>query len=145
MDSSFVRDEWQGLTFSIVNLGHNVQQHSVVLVRGGRSQDCPGVRYHLVRGAFDLVRFSISGFISDFIFSELTRRVLGRCGTQGDVEIEIWDEESEDGFMMDSMGRRALGGEIYPNCSPFVHLIWLLDLSTTLRHGILTPSKSYSC
>lgn len=35
--------------------GHNVQQHSVVLVRGGRSQDCPGVKYHLVRGAFDLV------------------------------------------------------------------------------------------
>ncbi|KAI9798029.1 MAG: hypothetical protein M1835_005032 [Candelina submexicana] len=34
--------------------GHNVQQHSVVLVRGGRSQDCPGVRYHLVRGAMDL-------------------------------------------------------------------------------------------
>ncbi|CAD6576208.1 MAG: hypothetical protein ASARMPREDX12_007792 [Alectoria sarmentosa] len=33
---------------------HNVQQHSVVLVRGGRSQDCPGVRYHLVRGAMDL-------------------------------------------------------------------------------------------
>jgi len=32
-----------------------VQQHSVVLVRGGRSQDCPGVKYHLVRGAFDLV------------------------------------------------------------------------------------------
>lgn len=37
------------------NVGHNVQQHSVVLVRGGRSQDCPGVRYHLVRGAMDLV------------------------------------------------------------------------------------------
>ena len=35
--------------------GHNVQQHSVVLVRGGRSQDCPGVKYHLVRGALDLV------------------------------------------------------------------------------------------
>jgi small subunit ribosomal protein S12 len=35
--------------------GHNVQQHSVVLVRGGRSQDLPGVRYHLVRGAGDLV------------------------------------------------------------------------------------------
>jgi len=31
-----------------------VQQHSVVLVRGGRSQDCPGVRYHLVRGVGDL-------------------------------------------------------------------------------------------
>lgn len=34
--------------------GHNVQQHSVVLVRGGRAQDCPGVRYHLVRGSLDL-------------------------------------------------------------------------------------------
>lgn len=34
--------------------GHTVQQHSVVLVRGGRSQDCPGVRYHLVRGVGDL-------------------------------------------------------------------------------------------
>ncbi|KAI5291707.1 hypothetical protein KEM54_001463, partial [Ascosphaera aggregata] len=34
--------------------GHNIQQHSVVLVRGGRAQDCPGVRYHVVRGALDL-------------------------------------------------------------------------------------------
>jgi hypothetical protein len=32
-----------------------VQQHSVVMVRGGRAQDCPGVKYHLVRGALDLV------------------------------------------------------------------------------------------
>ena len=32
-----------------------MQQHSVVLVRGGRAQDCPGVKYHLVRGAMDLV------------------------------------------------------------------------------------------
>jgi small subunit ribosomal protein S12 len=39
----------------MIRAGHNIQQHSVVLVRGGRSQDCPGVRYHLVRGAFDLV------------------------------------------------------------------------------------------
>lgn len=39
--------------------GHNVQQHSVVMVRGGRSQDCPGVRYHLVRGSLDLVSFWI--------------------------------------------------------------------------------------
>ncbi|KAK8161133.1 37S ribosomal protein S12 [Phyllosticta citrichinensis] len=34
--------------------GHNIQQHSVVLVRGGRAQDCPGVRYKVVRGAMDL-------------------------------------------------------------------------------------------
>merc|ERR1712093_550852 len=38
------------VTCYIPGEGHNVQQHSVVLVRGGRSQDCPGVRYHLVRG-----------------------------------------------------------------------------------------------
>jgi len=43
------------ITAYIPGEGHNVQQHSVVLVRGGRSQDCPGVRYHLVRGAMDLV------------------------------------------------------------------------------------------
>ncbi|KAH8678996.1 hypothetical protein BGZ60DRAFT_402317 [Tricladium varicosporioides] len=42
------------VTCYIPGEGHNVQQHSVVLVRGGRSQDCPGVRYHLVRGAMDL-------------------------------------------------------------------------------------------
>ncbi|KHC57558.1 ribosomal protein S12 [Candida albicans P60002] len=35
--------------------GHNLQEHHVVLVRGGRVQDVPGVKYHLVRGAFDLV------------------------------------------------------------------------------------------
>jgi small subunit ribosomal protein S12 len=34
--------------------GHNLQEHAVVLVRGGRVKDLPGVRYHIVRGAFDL-------------------------------------------------------------------------------------------
>ena len=33
--------------------GHNLQEHSVVLVRGGRVKDLPGVRYHVVRGALD--------------------------------------------------------------------------------------------
>ncbi|KAF2228091.1 hypothetical protein BDZ85DRAFT_11815 [Elsinoe ampelina] len=42
------------VTAYIPGEGHNVQQHSVVMVRGGRSQDCPGVKYHLVRGALDL-------------------------------------------------------------------------------------------
>ncbi|KAK1752227.1 hypothetical protein QBC47DRAFT_390043 [Echria macrotheca] len=42
------------ITAYIPGEGHNIQQHSVVLVRGGRTQDCPGVRYHLVRGALDL-------------------------------------------------------------------------------------------
>lgn len=43
--------------------GHNIQQHSVVLVRGGRTQDCPGVRYHLVRGALDLVSHFSLGYL----------------------------------------------------------------------------------
>ncbi|RMJ18707.1 hypothetical protein CDV36_001634 [Fusarium kuroshium] len=42
------------ITAYIPGEGHNIQQHSVVLVRGGRAQDCPGVRYRLVRGALDL-------------------------------------------------------------------------------------------
>lgn len=35
--------------------GHNLQEHSIVLVRGGRVKDLPGVRYHVVRGALDAV------------------------------------------------------------------------------------------
>ena len=37
----------------IPGIGHNLQEHSVVLVRGGRVKDLPGVRYHIVRGALD--------------------------------------------------------------------------------------------
>lgn len=43
------------VTTIIPGEGHNIQQHSVVQVRGGRAQDCPGVKYHLIRGAMDLV------------------------------------------------------------------------------------------
>lgn len=37
----------------IPGIGHNLQEHSVVLVRGGRIKDIPGVRYHIVRGTLD--------------------------------------------------------------------------------------------
>ncbi|HOP94623.1 MAG: 30S ribosomal protein S12 [Dictyoglomaceae bacterium] len=37
----------------IPGIGHNLQEHSVVLVRGGRVKDLPGVRYHIIRGALD--------------------------------------------------------------------------------------------
>ncbi len=40
-------------TCYIPGVGHNLQEHSVVLVRGGRVKDLPGVRYHIVRGALD--------------------------------------------------------------------------------------------
>ncbi len=41
------------ITAYIPGEGHNLQEHSVVLVRGGRVKDLPGVRYHIVRGALD--------------------------------------------------------------------------------------------
>ena len=40
-------------TVYIPGIGHNLQEHSVVLIRGGRGKDLPGVRYHIVRGALD--------------------------------------------------------------------------------------------
>nr|YP_009729795.1 ribosomal protein S12 [Caldesia grandis]YP_009729840.1 ribosomal protein S12 [Caldesia grandis] len=43
------------ITAYIPGIGHNLQQHSVVLVRGGRVKDLPGVRYHIVRGTLDAV------------------------------------------------------------------------------------------
>ena len=42
------------VTAYIPGIGHNLQEHSVVLIRGGRVKDLPGVRYHIVRGALDL-------------------------------------------------------------------------------------------
>ena len=41
------------VTSYIPGIGHNLQEHSVVLIRGGRVKDLPGVRYHVVRGALD--------------------------------------------------------------------------------------------
>ncbi|MDR0899232.1 MAG: 30S ribosomal protein S12 [Lactobacillaceae bacterium] len=41
------------VTAYIPGIGHNLQEHSVVLIRGGRVKDLPGVRYHVIRGALD--------------------------------------------------------------------------------------------
>ena len=43
----------QEVTAYIPGIGHNLQEHSVVLIRGGRVKDLPGVRYHIVRGKLD--------------------------------------------------------------------------------------------
>lgn len=40
-------------TIYIPGIGHNLQEHSVVLIRGGRVRDLPGVRYHIIRGTLD--------------------------------------------------------------------------------------------
>ena len=43
------------VTTYIPGVGHNLQEHSIVLIRGGRVKDLPGVRYHIVRGTLDTV------------------------------------------------------------------------------------------
>src|SRR5881628_2936673 len=43
------------VTSYIPGVGHNLQEHSVVLIRGGRVKDLPGVRYHIVRGVLDSI------------------------------------------------------------------------------------------
>ncbi|HFQ90134.1 MAG TPA: 30S ribosomal protein S12 [Desulfobulbus sp.] len=46
------------VTSYIPGIGHNLQEHSVVLIRGGRVKDLPGVRYHIVRGTLDALGVS---------------------------------------------------------------------------------------
>jgi len=41
------------VTGYIPGIGHNLQEHSIVLIRGGRVKDLPGVRYHVIRGSLD--------------------------------------------------------------------------------------------
>ena len=48
---------YEALTY-IPGEGHNLQEHSVVLIRGGRVRDLPGVRYHIIRGALDTLGVS---------------------------------------------------------------------------------------
>lgn len=43
------------VTTYIPGVGHNLQEHAIVLIRGGRVKDLPGVRYHVIRGALDTV------------------------------------------------------------------------------------------
>ena len=43
------------VTAYIPGVGHNLQEHSVVLIRGGRVKDLPGVRYHIIRGTLDSI------------------------------------------------------------------------------------------
>jgi small subunit ribosomal protein S12 len=43
------------VTSYIPGVGHNLQEHSIVLIRGGRVKDLPGVRYHIIRGSLDTV------------------------------------------------------------------------------------------
>ncbi len=60
------------VTTYIPGVGHNLQEHSVVLIRGGRVKDLPGVRYHVVRGTLDASGVQVRG-------QETQIRVFGFC------------------------------------------------------------------
>ena len=60
MTSAVGHNGWTGVltngyevTAYIPGVGHNLQEHSVVMIRGGRVKDLPGVRYHIIRGTLD--------------------------------------------------------------------------------------------
>ena len=63
------------VTVYIPGQGHNLQQHSVVMVRGGRVKDLPGVHYHLMRGKYDfgVSRRILIGQISGLSIIRLSR------------------------------------------------------------------------
>jgi len=55
------------VTAYIPGIGHNLQEHSVVLIRGGRVKDLPGVRYHIIRGTLDAAGVSPVRQLSKFV------------------------------------------------------------------------------
>lgn len=72
------------MTCYIPGEGHNLQEHSIVLVRGGRVKDLPGVKYHIVRGALDTAGV------------EDRKQSRSKYGTKtGGIEIESTDLEEE--------------------------------------------------
>jgi len=54
------------VTAYIPGVGHNLQEHSIVMIRGGRVKDLPGVRYHIVRGVYDAQGVEAAGAAARF-------------------------------------------------------------------------------
>jgi len=72
------------VTAYIPGIGHNLQEHSVVLLRGGRVKDLPGVRYHVVRGVYD------SGGVEN---RKQSRSLYGTKKDKGKQKVEKKQEE----------------------------------------------------
>ncbi len=62
------------VTVYIPGEGHNLQEHSIVLVRGGRVRDLPGVRYHIIRGALDTLGRRWPQAIAQFVWGKESQR-----------------------------------------------------------------------
>ena len=70
------------VTVYIPGEGHNLQEHSIVLIRGGRVRDLPGVRYHVIRGALDTLGVSGTQAVPQPLWCEegLIKKVLRLMG-----------------------------------------------------------------
>ena len=62
------------VTAYIPGIGHNLQEHSVVLIRGGRVKDLPGVRYHIIRGTLLLVLKAVCNHVLSTVLRSLRTR-----------------------------------------------------------------------
>ena len=62
------------VTAYIPGIGHNLQEHSVVLIRGGRVKDLPGVRYHIIRGALDTALLTATNLAPSTVQNVLKQR-----------------------------------------------------------------------
>ena len=92
------------VTTYIPGVGHNLQEHSIVLIRGGRVKDLPGVRYHIIRGTLDAVgvagpqaeplqvrRQAPEGLRTD---AETPSRCQARDPPGSDVQVARWSRSS---------------------------------------------------
>jgi small subunit ribosomal protein S12 len=76
--------------------GHNLQEHSIVLVRGGRVRDLPGVRYHIVRGSLDTL--GVDGTASRGARSTAPRRASKNQTTRARTGAATWFDGCDNGF-----------------------------------------------
>ena len=88
------------VTAYIPGIGHNLQEHSVVLIRGGRVKDLPGVRYHIVRGALDTAGVQNDAF-------EIIRSKMGQD------PMEVFDQALKNVMPVLEVRARRIGGANY--------------------------------
>jgi len=135
------------VTAYIPGEGHNLQEHSIVLVRGGRVKDLPGVRYHIVRGALDTQ--GVKGVLLDGKKSTAERIVYGalegvRSKTDQDP-VSVLKRALDNIRPALEVRSRRVGGatyqvpvEVRPGRATTLALRWLVDFSRQRRENTMT-------
>ena len=98
--------------------GHNLQEHSIVLVRGGRVKDLPGVRYHLVRGALDSAgvdgrRQRRSKYVAYTIFYDALELVGKKMKDADKSPLEVWKQALENITPQVEVKSKRIGGATF--------------------------------